>query len=48
MDTSSGSDVSMDEYDQYDGRGYLFEPEYTDEELLAQEAARIAETGERM
>lgn len=32
---------------EYDGRGYLFEPEYTDEELLAQDAERMARTEEQ-
>ena len=39
---------SEDEPFHYDGHPYLFEPEYTDEELLqTQELTRIATEGQR-
>lgn len=48
MDSSSESDVEhTEEFFEFDDRGYLFEPEFTDEELLAQDVERTAQTREQ-
>ena len=45
------SDVEVEEIDdepyEFDGRPYLFEPEYTDEELLALENERVDREAQR-
>ena len=40
--SSSDSDVGMEEFDEFDGRGYLFEPEYTDQLLYTIRSDQIS------